>query len=826
MASKKMTLDQQVADLLNQMTLHEKISLLAGKDVWNTVPVDRLGIPSITMTDGPHGVRAPAEAGRISSSTTCFPTGVSMAASWNTELVGKVGQAIAEETRGMGCDIILGPCVNIVREPRAGRNFEAYSEDPFLAGKTAVAFINGVQSKKVGTSLKHYAANNHEIERGRSSSEVDERTLREIYLAQFEMAVKESRPWTVMCSYNRINGVYASQHDELLNKILKEEWGFEGLVVSDWGANHTIFASVNGGLDLEMPGPAKYYGRLLGEAIHNWQIDEAKVNEAARRVLRIVLMSGRMDGTVSKGAVNTPEHQKLARQLAEEAITLLKNDGEVLPVEPGKVKTIAVIGPNAADAVIEGGGSSHVEPFHRVSPLEALHARLGKKVTIEYEQGCDNFNEPPVIPLTWLTDADGNPGMKSELFRNEDFTGAPVRTHTQMQTECWWWVDPADKPENDHFATLWTGNMKVPISGKYHINLGNTGQVHVYLDGELFIESKAPNSDAMEGSQTAVTIEKDLVAGKTYALRIEHKKYPGQVFVFYKLTAAIQFKPGEDPRQAHAIELAKKADVVLFFAGYPEGYESEGGDRPDIEISGGQNALIAAVAQANPRTVVILNAGAPVSMPWLGEVAGLVEAFYPGQENGNAVADVLLGKVNPSGKLPVTFPKRLEDNPAFINAAYPGCREVLYGEGIFVGYRYYDKKAVEPLFPFGYGLSYTTFEYSKVKAPKKVKAGQPVEVSVTITNTGKVAGKEIVQLYVADPKSSLPRPPKELKGFVKVELQPGESQLVTFVLDQRALSFYDPHKKQWVAEPGDFELLVGASSRDIRGKAVFQLKDS
>ena len=823
MAFNKMTLDQQVENLLNQLTLREKISLLAGKDVWNTVPIDRLGIPSITMTDGPHGVRAPAESGRTVGPTTCFPTGVSMAASWNTALVEKVGQALGEETRGMGCDILLGPCVNIVREPRGGRNFEAYSEDPFLAGKTAVSFINGVQSQKVGTSLKHFAVNNYEVERGRASSNVDERTLREIYLAQFEMAVKEAKPWTVMCSYNRINGVYASQNDYLLNKILKEEWGFEGLVVSDWGANHTIFSSVAGGLDLEMPGPAKYYGRLLSEAVNNWQIDETRVNEAARRVLRIVLMSGRMDGTVSKGAVNTPEHQKLARQLAEEAITLLKNEGDLLPIDLRKVKTIAVIGPNAAEAVIEGGGSSHVDPSYRVSPLEALIAKLGKKVTIEYEQGCDNFNEPPVIPLSWLTDAEGNPGMKVELFHNEEFSGTPERTQNQMRPEGWWWVGPIEKPENDHFATQWTGNLTVPTSGHYYFRLSHSASIRVYLDDKLFLENKAPLGETWDTSQASLTVEKDLVAGKKYALRIEHTKYTGQEIVSFKLTAAVQFQTSVDPRQAHAIELAKKADLVLFFAGMPEGFETEGLDRPDMEIPGGQNALIAAVGKSNPRTVVILNAGAPVTMPWLDDVAGLVEAYYPGQENGNAVANVLLGTVNPSGKLPITFPKRLEDNPAFINASYPGSREVNYGEGIFVGYRFYDKKAIEPLFPFGFGLSYTTFEYGKVKAPKKVKAGQPLEVSVTVTNTGKVAGKEIVQLYVADLQSSLPRPPKELKGFVKIELQPGESQVVTFTLDQRALSFYDPYKKQWVAEPGEFELLIGASAQDNRTKVTFEL---
>jgi len=823
MASKKISLDRQVDNLLSQMTLGEKISLLAGKDIWNTVPIVRLGIPSITMTDGPHGVRAPDEAGRKFGPTTCFPTGVSMAASWNAALVEKVGQALGEETRGMDCDILLGPCVNIVRDPRGGRNFEAYSEDPYLAGKTAVAYIKGVQSQNVGTSLKHYAVNNYEIERGRASSNVDERTLREIYLAQFEMAVKEAQPWTVMCSYNRINGVYASQHDYLLNKILKEEWGFEGLVVSDWGANHTIFSSVDGGLDLEMPGPSKYYGRLLGEAVHTWQIDEAKVNEAARRVLRIIVKSGRMEKTVSKGSVNTDAHQNLARQLAEEAITLLKNEGDVLPIDLKKVKTIAVIGPNAAEAVIEGGGSSHVDPPFRVTPLEALKAKLGKKVIIEYEQGCDNFNEPPAIPLSWLTDVDGEPGMKVELFRNEDFSGLPEKSRNQMRPEFWWWAGPVEKPEADHFATRWTSTLTVPASDDYTFQIGHSAQVRVYLDGQLFIEHKAPYGETHDNSRTSKSAEKKLEVGKKYALRIEHIKYPGQEAVFFRLTAAAKFKSGKDPRQPNAVKLAKKADMVLFFAGVPEGYESEGRDRSDIEIPGGQNALITAVAKANPKTVVILNAGAPVTMPWLGDVAAVLEAYFPGQENGNAVANVLLGKVNPSGKLPITFPKRLEDNPAFINASYPNCREVNYGEGIFVGYRFYEKKAIEPLFPFGYGLSYTTFTYSKAKAPKKVKAGQPLEVSVTVTNTGKVAGKEIAQLYVTDLNASLPRPPKELKGFAKIELQPGESQVVTFKLDQRALSFYDPHKKQWVAEPGEFELLFGASSQDIRAKAVFDL---
>jgi beta-glucosidase len=359
-------LDKRAEDLLSQLTLREKVLLLSGKNAWQTYPIERLGIPSLTMTDGPHGVRASQpEANRVVGPATSFPTGVSMASTWNPDLIKRVGEALAEETRAMGCDIILGPCVNIVRTPLAGRNFETYSEDPYLAGRIGTAYVQGVQSKGIGTSLKHFACNNQEIERSRGSSEIDERTLREIYLSQFEMVVKEANPWTVMCSYNRINGIYASENYFLLKDILKGEWDYEGVVVSDWGANHTIVESVEGGLDLEMPGPAKYYGNLLMDAVNTWQIEETDIDSAARRLLKMILKSGKMDSTVSlpQGSVNTREHQSLAKEVAEEAITLLKNDGGVLPINRSTVKTIAVLGPNAVDYPVSGGGSSSLEPI-------------------------------------------------------------------------------------------------------------------------------------------------------------------------------------------------------------------------------------------------------------------------------------------------------------------------------------------------------------------------------------------------------------------------------------------------------------------------------
>ncbi|MBN2388284.1 MAG: glycoside hydrolase family 3 C-terminal domain-containing protein [Anaerolineales bacterium] len=809
-----MDIEKRVADLLEKLTLDEKVSLLSGRDLWFTVPIERLGIPSIVMTDGPHGVRsADPETGRPVGPVTAFPPGISMGACWDPELVEQVAQALGEETRGMDCDILLGPCVNIVRHPLGGRNFETYSEDPYLTGRTAVAYIRGLQSRGVGASLKHYAVNNYEIERFRASSEVDERTLREIYLPHFEMAVKEARPWTVMCSYNRINGVYASQHDYLLNQILKDEWGFSGALISDWGANHTVYESIAGGLDLEMPGPAKYH-RYLRDAVEIWQIDPAAVDEAVRRVLRLVMLSGRMEKKTSKGSVNTRAHQVLARRLAEGAITLLKNDGGVLPLKG--IQSVAVIGPNAAEAVLQGGGSSRVPALYRVSPLQALKERLAGKVELVYEPGGDNYDEPSSIPPSWLEG-----GLQGQAFAAADLSGEAMLTRNGLGSDFWMhtaWMDSPVKPR----SFRWTGTLTVPESGTYKLSLHHMGTMRVLIDGKAVLDSRAsqPKSLHPQGFKSA-TIACE--SGKNYALTLEYVRPLDQEVVAYSLGMGPTFVPGPDPRPGRAVEAARRCDVAVVFAGYPEAFETEGTDRPTMHLLGGQDELIAAVAAANPRTVVVLNAGAPVAMPWLDQVAAVVLAYYPGQENGNAVASVLLGEVNPSGKLPVTFPQRLEDSPAYLNNSYPGCREVIYGEGVYVGYRYFDAKGVAPLFPFGHGLSYTQFAYSELKVPKKVRAGEKVRVSLKVKNTGRAAGKEVVQLYVADPQSSLPRPPKELKGFAKLALKPGQAKTVSFTLDERSLAYYDPVRKAWVAEPGEFEVLAGSSSADIRVRAKFSL---
>lgn len=812
---------QQVELWLQQLTLIEKVSLISGKNNWYTVPIERLGIPSLVMTDGPHGVRTEQSPGRTLGDTTAFPTGVSMSATWNPELISRLGVALAEETRAMDCDILLGPCVNIMRHPLAGRNFESFSEDPYHAGQIGSAWVNGLQSMKVGASLKHYAANNQEIERSRGNSIVDERTMREIYLSQFEMVVKNAQPWTVMCSYNRINGDYASQHHFLLTQVLRQEWGFAGVVVSDWGANHTIFESVKAGLDLEMPGPAKYYGHLLAEAVHNWQIDELAVNQAARRILEMVVRSGKYHGDSNQiaGSVNTPEHHAVALEVAQEALTLLKNSDRILPVQPSRDKKIAVIGPNAADLQVGGGGSSFVDPAYRVQPLAALNEILGSQAQITYEQGCDNFVDITPAKSHHLKPPQGNgSGLHGDYYSGTDFTSKPLISRLDAKVDFWWLTFAPLEITPEAFCVRWTGKL-IPIeTGTHTLSAEHTGTCRVWLDGKLLIDhTHEPTDNIIDTSRPSARV--NLSAGKAVEIRIEYVRPAGVHFPHIRFLFGFTPDPKEDKRFERAIQAAADADLALVFVGYPEGYESEGGDRPHMDLTGRQNELVSAVARVNPNTVVVINAGSPVTMPWAESVKAILLAYYPGLEGGKAIARVLLGEVNPSGKLPVTFPKRLQDTPAFIN--YPGTKEVRYGEGIFVGYRYYDTKDVEPLFPFGHGLSYTTFTFNDLKISDRISDKGGIQVNVEISNTGAQPGSEVVQLYVSDKEASLARPVKELKGFQKVALQPGESRTVEFFLDSRAFAFFDPYRKGWIVEPGLFEIQVGSSSGDIRLKAGF-----
>ncbi len=818
-------MEAKLDDLIKQMTLEEKAALCSGADSWHTRIVDRLGIPAVRMTDGPHGVRRPYEDDHGNVPATCYPTASAMAATWNVDLIQEVAVALGEETKSKGCDILLGPAVNIHRAPLCGRNFEYFSEDPYLAARMAVAYILGLQSQNVGASIKHYACNNSEFERTTMSSDLEERALREIYLPAFKAAVEEADPWTVMCSYNKINGTWASENPYLLTEILKNEWGFQGFVVSDWGAVHNRILASTAGLDLEMPGLGDLPVEILVNAVQTGAVSEATLDEIARRILRVVFKA-RSDGQerqLNSQAGDTPEHHRLARAAEAEAIVLLKNEGAVLPLQEGKVRSLAVFGPNAAVARIQGGGSAQVNPYYTVAPLDAIRRRAGSNIRVEYAQGCKNNITPPMLDAqhVLLHGSDSQHGFQVQYFTNDQFTGQPWLTREEDAVR----FVPRSLPlntlgEDVQLSSRWHGVFVAPVSGDYTFSLTAGGQSRLLIDGELVVDHwNDPNLEQLISvwpflpKQGTISLQ----AGQSYDLVVD---FLGRS----RMSAGYEIPLAEDEDQ-RVTTMASRADVALVFVGTTAEHETEGRDRPDWDLPGEQVALIRRVAAANPRTVVVMNNGAPVEMAsWIKSVSGVVEAWFGGQEVGNAIVDVLFGDVNPSGKLPETLPRFYQDNPSYIN--YPGENgHLLYGEGIFVGYRYYDVKDIEPLFPFGYGLSYTSFEYANLKlSASKLQPESSLEVRLDVRNTGSRPGKEVVQLYVRDPQSRLVRPPKELKGFRKVDLAPGETKTISFTLTTKDLSYYDPAQPGWVAEPGEFEVLLGSSSRDIRARARFTLQ--
>jgi len=794
----------KIESLIAQMTLEEKISMLAGADFWHTVPIERLGIPAIKVTDGPVGARGAGFAAGPTSA--CFPAGVALAATWDPDLVKQVGKALAQETQAKGAHILLAPTVNIHRSPLAGRNFECYSEDPYLTGQMAAAYVNGLQSGGVGSCIKHFVCNDSEFERNSISSEIGERALREIYLRPFQVAVREAKPWAVMSSYNRVNGVFASENDYLLLDILKREWDFQGIVISDWFGTYSPNVA-KGGLDLEMPGPARWMGEQALAAVQSGEVSEKDIDDKVRRLLRTLLKAGLFERPElqPEQAIDLEEHRHLARKAAAEAIVLLKNNKSLLPLDAQALKSVAVIGENAQRPSYIGGGSCRVRPHYVVAPLQGIQDRAGASVQVHYALGCATRKDLPVLDSSLLADE-----MTLEYYRDPDLSGDPVHTETIDRLEKVWLGESVPGVDLTSFAACITGVLSVPESGVYELGLSSVGKCRLFIHGDLIIDIYEDTSFGERGSER---VEISLEAGQAHQLRIEYASQSGSFFQSLRV-GCMQKIPDDSIQQAAA--LAAKCDVAIVFAGLTDEWESEGFDRPDMELPGDQAALIEQVAAANPNTIVVLNVGSPLNMSWLCNAAAVVQAWYLGQETGNAIADVLFGDVNPSGKLSTTFPKRLQDNPAYLN--YPGENgQVLYGEGLFVGYRYYDKKDIAPLFPFGYGLSYTTFAYRNLQLSKpKFSAGETIGFSVDVENTGSRAGKEIVQVYVRDTQSRLVRPEKELQAFAKVMLEPGETKTVEFTLDQDALSYYDPASKRWVAESGEFQVLVGSSSRNIR----------
>jgi len=785
----------RVEELLSRMTLEEKLSLLAGTG-FDTVAIPRLKIPALHMTDGPAGVRT--------GTATSFPAGVALAASFDPALVEKVGAAIAREAKAQGKNVLLAPCVNIQRAPHAGRNFESFGEDPFLAARTAVGYVKGVQSEGVMAAVKHYAANNQETARHFIDVRVGERALHELYFPAFRAAVQEGGAWSVMAAYNQVNGAFATENEYLLDEVLKKRWGFRGLVMSDWGAVKSTVPTLQHGLDLEMPTGLFLNPAEVKRALDSGAVTEGQIDDKVRRTLRAMASLGLLDHpTPSGGESDTPAHRRLTLEAARDSVVLLKNERALLPLDANRLRSIAVIGPNASVARLGGGGSAQVAPSYSVSPLEGIKKRVGDQVRVDYAPGLMALEDTEVIPAENLRTPDGrSQGLQGEYFANVELKGEPALRRVDPRVDFRWATgSPAPGLPSDQFSTRFTGSLVANRSGYYSLSLSSNDGGRLYLDDKPLI-----NLWADHATMTGAAIV-ELKAGEPRRLRIEHYESYGNADV------RLGWRRIEEGTMRTAVEAARRADVAVVFAGLSDATETEALDRPDLYLPAGQDELIAAVARANPRTVVVLNSGGPiVPRGWLDAVPAVVQAFYLGQEGGNALAEILFGDASPSGRLPASWPRRWKDSHAF--GRYPGSGgSVSYTEGLLVGYRWFDAKRIEPLFPFGHGLSYTRFEYSGLKLTRE---GTDVTVEFDVRNAGARAGAEVAQVYVSDVESSLPRPPKELKGFTKVFLKPGERKKVTVSLSASAFSFYDPARGGWVLEPGDFQIMVGASSRDIR----------
>jgi len=788
-------MDTRVDDLVSELTLEEKVSLCTGADHMATRAIERLGIPALNMADGPVGVRW--------DTATCFPSSIAMAATWDPALVEDMASALAREFRGKGRNLVLGPCVNIHRVPHGGRNFESFGEDPWLASRITVAYIRGVQSQGAAACVKHFACNNQEWERGTISSEVDERTLREIYLPAFEAAVREADVLSLMSAYNRVNGQYCSENYHLLREVLKKEWGFRGIVISDWGACHSTVESAVNGLDVEMPGPGHHLAAPLLEAVRRGDVSEKVVEEMARNVVRTALRVQEMERAVPVGpeAVGSPRSTSAARKVAAAAMVLLKNDQGVLPLRPD-LGRLALIGPNATDAQVGGGGSSSVSPPYAVSPFDGLREAVGENVSVRYAEGCCRPGDLAAVPSDCLRTVENEPGLRAEYFANADLQGRPALVRTDAAVDFHWGMsEPVPGVATPGYSVRWTGTLTIPESGEFEFGAVSEGGVRIRLDGRTVVD----RWEQVDGSTASANVQ--LRAGQSLQVEIEYAMRGGwSRFRF-------GWRRDDDAIMAEAVSLAAEVDAVVLCVGLSSHYEGEGHDRSELSLPGRQAELIRKVAAVNPRTAVVLFAGSPVLMEeWADGVPAILCAWYPGQECGRALADVLLGRVNPSGRLPMTWLRRWEDSPA--HGHYPGGDgRVRYQEGIFVGYRHFDANHLEPRFPFGHGLSYSRFDYSDVSLQS---AGEETIVRFKVANTGPVAGAEIAQVYVADAESSLPRPPRELKGFQKVELAAGASAEVEVRLGPRAFSYYDVESRNWRLEPGRFQILVGSSSRDIR----------
>lgn len=810
-------LESRVNDLFNRLTPSERLTLLSGTDFTMT-PIPRLDIPGMQMADAGQGVRG----GTVGTEgpATLFPGGVTMGTTWDRALIERVGQAIGDEARnkGIGVQMLLGPAINIHRSPLGGRDGEYFSEDPYLTGQLAVSYIDGVQSTGTGACIKHFACNNEEVDRGYVNVVVDERALREIYLSAFETAITQAHPWAVMSSYNKVNGYHSSANWYLLTDILKKGWGWDGVVMSDWGGVHDTAGVVNAGNDLEMPGPGYLSSDHLVSALEEGGLSQAAVDDSVHRVLRALIRTGVLDTPhiPDHSAVGSPEHQQLAYTVATEGIVLLKNDGAILPLDPHRVRSIALIGPTVKSWQMASYGSPYLNPTHAVSPYEGITEHAGDSIAVHYSPGIDQSANGAVVPESALTLPDGQGhGLTGEYYLGEGLVGQPIASRTDSTVDFNWDADSA-RPDNiphEHFSIRWTGNVTAPVTGEYRFGVDADDGCRLFVNGKLIIDNWVPWGNGVLFGTIG------LQAGQTYTLELQYYQAAGHAY-----THLTWIPPNQKTSFAGAVNAAKSSDIALVFVG--SGGEGEGSDRPSMDLPGVQNDLIRAVAAVNKNTIVILNNGGPVLVkPWIDLVKGIVEAGFPGEEGGAALASILFGDIDPSGKLTDTVGAAREDYPDYGN--FPGTNgTVQYSEGIYVGYRHFDKAKIDPVYPFGYGLSYTTFLYSNIRlSTAKWNGAGTVTVTADITNTGKRSGAEVAELYIHPLQPTIDRPIRELKGFTRLVLDPGQTKTATFALTPRDFSYCDVPGKQWKADAGEYDVEVAASSRDIRLTAPLVLTE-
>ena len=778
--------------LLARMSLAEKLRMLHGGAKCGYIGcVDgnaRLGIPALHLQDGPAGV------GNGTTGVTQLPAPVAAAAGWDPALIRRYGQVLGAEQWGKGTNVALAPTINIVRDPRWGRAFESFGEDPYLTAQVAAAEIPAIQGEGPMAQVKHYAVYNQETGRNTMAGNavVSERARREIYLPAFEAAVRAGVD-SVMCGYNPVNGVFACEHGPLLDDVLRDEFGFAGFVTSDWGGTHSTVAAVTNGLDLEMP-DRRYFGAALAAAVKRGKVSRATIDEHVRRILVTMIRRGLLDkapGGTLGAVVSTDAHAGVARQVAEQGAVLLKNERGLLPVGAG-VRSIAVVGSAGGTSVLsQGGGSARVNPAYVVSPYQGLKERAGSRAAVVYQPGTRRADGAlPTIPAAAL-----GPGLTAEFFRDTSLAGPVAATRTDATLDAdWRQGDAGTGLPGDHWSARWSGTVTPPVGGTYTFSLTSSDGARLSVDGKQIIDNGWAESPRQTGTGTVT-----LAAGRPALIQIEYAQYVGNAI----LSLGWQL-PGQNLHD-DAVEAARKADLAVVVVGK---HGTEGADLADIDLSADQNALVRDVVAANPDTVVVVNSGSAVTMPWAGRVPAVVEGWYPGQEYGHALAALLFGDTNFSGKLPVTFPRSLADVPAATPAQWPGGA---YPEELKVGYRWYDAQGKEPLFAFGHGLSYTSFGYSALAVAPPDAAGN-VAVSYTVTNTGGRAGAEVTQVYVGQPAAT-GEPPNNLRGFARVSLRPGESRRVTTTLDARSFEHWDGG---WRTAGGAYRISVGSSSRDLR----------